>query len=106
MNPTVVVAAALLFGCPPSPVVQGGSTTTAATLERYSARGTVRAIAPDRKQITIAHEAIPGFMKAMTMPFEVADPSILAGIAADDAVEFSFTYDGSRLVIDRLTRKA
>ena len=75
-------------------------------VDRYSAHGTVKSVDVEKKKLSIAHDDIPGFMKAMTMPFEVRDGALLSGIAAGDVVDFSFTDDGSgHLVIDKLVKK-
>lgn len=58
--------------------------------EQHDTRGTIRAIADDRRSVTIAHEDIPGFMPAMTMPFSVDDPAMLQSLAVGDAVELTF----------------
>jgi protein SCO1/2 len=41
--------------------------------ERYELRGTVVAVNPQLRLVTVAHEDIPGFMAAMTMPFAVKE---------------------------------
>ncbi|MDD2763586.1 MAG: SCO family protein [Opitutaceae bacterium] len=41
--------------------------------ERYPLRGEIVSVNSDRKTLTVSHEAIPGFMPAMTMEFDVAD---------------------------------
>lgn len=75
--------------------------------EHYSGRGVVRAIAEDRSSVTIAHEAIPGFMPAMTMSFEARSADQLAGLHAGDRVTFSFTVTGdARRLIDSIRRVA
>jgi Cu/Ag efflux protein CusF len=73
----------------------------AASVERHSTRGVLRAIATDRTSVTIAHEDIPNFMKAMTMPFDVFNPTLLDGLRVGQKVSFEFfeSPDG-RLVID------
>src|ERR1044071_1281345 len=45
----------------------------------YPVRGVLKEIKPDEHQLVISHEAIPGFMEAMTMPFNVKDPVLLSG---------------------------
>lgn len=55
--------------------------------ETYALKGTVREVDPASGVVTIAHEEIPGFMKAMTMPFTPKDRSNLAELAAGDEVE-------------------
>jgi len=73
--------------------------------QSYSARGVVKSIAADRASITIAHEAIAGFMPAMTMSFEARSPDQLAGLAAGDRVTFSFTVtDDARRLLDSIRR--
>ena len=71
----------------------------------YAARGVVQAIATDRASITIAHDAIPGFMPAMTMSFEARSPDQLAELHEGDRVNFSFTVtDDARRLIDSIRR--
>ncbi len=53
---------------------------------RYTLEGQVTAVAPDRSEATIKHEEIRGFMPAMTMPYRVSDPKLLAGIVPGDLV--------------------
>ncbi|CAN5331578.1 hypothetical protein BH09MYX1_BH09MYX1_30360 [soil metagenome] len=75
-------------------------------VDRSSAHGIVKSIDPEKKKLSIAHDTIPGFMKAMTMPFEVKDAATLDGIAVGDSVDFSFVDDGSgHLVVDRIGKK-
>ncbi|HTQ48320.1 MAG TPA: copper-binding protein [Polyangiaceae bacterium] len=75
--------------------------------QSYSARGTVASVARDRSAITVAHEAIPGFMPAMTMSFEARSPQQLDGIQQGDRVSFSFTVtDEGRRLIDSIRRAA
>jgi len=58
------------------------------TSERtYTVKGRVVAVAANRQSVTLAHEEIPGYMKAMTMPFPVKDPRVLEGIEPGDEVE-------------------
>jgi len=54
----------------------------------YDARGIVRKISPDRRMATIQHEAIPGYMGAMTMDFTVKETNELNGISPDDEITF------------------
>jgi Cu(I)/Ag(I) efflux system periplasmic protein CusF len=88
---------------PPSSSTQ---TTASAPTQRYSARGTVRSIDVDKSLLWIAHEDIPGYMKAMTMPF-VASAALRADLRQGDRVEFSFHDDGNgSLIIDTLVKRA
>ncbi len=54
----------------------------------YQVRGVVQELKPDGKTVCIRHDEIPGYMPAMTMPFEVRDTTELAGLKAGDTVSF------------------
>ena len=41
--------------------------------------------------MTVSHDAIPGFMDAMTMPFEVNNAKALAGLTPGTVVAFTLT---------------
>ena len=71
----------------------------------YSTRGKVRAIGEKRDNVTIAHEDIPGYMKAMSMMFDVEKSDLLKDINVDDQVAFTFSDRGEgKLVIESLTK--
>jgi len=58
------------------------------TNQVYNARGVVREISPDRTKAVIRHEAIPDYMPAMTMEFNVRDKNELGGLRTGDAITF------------------
>ena len=70
----------------------------------YEVRGTVVRVEAARRSVVIDHEAIPGFMEAMTMPFEVRDSSILDGIGKGDRVEFRMLVQGNHAWIASLQK--
>lgn len=51
----------------------------------YPVTGTVVEVRSER-EVVIAHDAIPGFMDAMTMPFVVESPELLVGVDPGDQV--------------------
>lgn len=57
----------------------------------YQVKGVLRS-APDftEESVMIEHADIPGFMPAMTMPFEFREPEQLKGLDAGDPVAFEF----------------
>jgi protein SCO1/2 len=57
-------------------------------IKSFDARGVVRQIANDRRKATIQHEAIVGYMSAMTMDFNVKDTNELNGISPSDEITF------------------
>lgn len=63
--------------------------------------GVVRGIDTANAQITLEHGDIPGLMKAMTMTFEVADPTLLEGVEVGSEVDFRVRYaDGKYTVTE------
>ncbi|MFO0956851.1 MAG: SCO family protein [Isosphaeraceae bacterium] len=52
----------------------------------YDLVGVVRQVEPEGHRVTIRHEAIPGFMAAMTMPFVLDDEDLLAELHPGDEV--------------------
>lgn len=71
----------------------------------YATRGAIKSFGPDKRFVNIAHEAIPGYMAAMTMSFEPKTASQLDGVAAGDKVAFSFSDDGGHRVITTITKE-
>jgi protein SCO1/2 len=57
-------------------------------LTSYNVTGVVQRLEPDGKTVVIKHQAIPSYMAAMTMPFEVKDTNELKVIKAGDQVTF------------------
>ena len=54
----------------------------------YAAHGLIRQLAPDHRSATIQHDAIAGYMGAMTMEFPVQDTNALTGLAPGDEINF------------------
>jgi protein SCO1 len=71
-------------------------------LRTFDARGVVREIKPDRTGLVIRHEAIPGYMAAMTMPFEVREPRELDGVNVGNRVAFRLQVTETDGWIDRV----
>jgi protein SCO1/2 len=79
------LALALLLGCGVS------------QRETYAGQGVVRGVDPPRRQVTIAHREIRGFMPAMTMNFDVAEARLLEGIEPGMEVSFALEREGATL---------
>jgi protein SCO1/2 len=102
----VFLAAALalgLVGCKPaaSTTATGGS-SAAETPREYSVRGVVRRVEPERRSVVVKHEEIPGFMPAMTMPFDVQEPKELNGLKPGDQISFRMLVTTNDGWIDRI----
>jgi Cu/Ag efflux protein CusF len=70
----------------------------------YEIRGVVVAVDTGRSILEINHEAIPGVMPAMTMPYEVAEPRLLQGLAAGDRVRGTLRVDNRGQIITSLEK--
>jgi Cu/Ag efflux protein CusF len=67
----------------------------------YDVKGKVVAVDAEKKSVTLDHEEIPGHMKAMKMPFPVANAKLLEGIIAGDQVHGKFKFeDGKRTIFE------
>ena len=66
--------------------VLAGGCATKPNQREYVLQGQVLSVADDRQQAIINHEAITGFMGAMTMPYKVHDPEQLEGIVPGDLI--------------------
>src|SRR6478672_8360050 len=53
----------------------------------YPVHGQVQSIDTPRKLVVLKHDEIKGFMPAMTMPYEVADPNVLTTLTPGDVVD-------------------
>ena len=97
----LLLAAALCTGCRPTvptAVLHPSQTTS------YDARGVVQKFDATGRRAVIAHEAIPGYMEAMTMEFDVAAGALTAEIARGDLVEFRLAVNDTHGWIESLTR--
>ncbi|MGA8090243.1 MAG: SCO family protein [Terracidiphilus sp.] len=81
----VVIGMAVISGCHRQ---QNGAEDSAAnsSYKVYKLRGKVVANNPATGEVTLNHEAIPGFMDAMTMPYKLKDPSVLSELHPGDII--------------------
>jgi protein SCO1/2 len=84
LNFLFILLSFVIAGCKPQAAPDAIQTNT----KSYDARGVVRQIADDRHKVTIQHEAIAGYMPAMTMEFIVKDTNELNGISPSDEITF------------------
>jgi protein SCO1/2 len=67
-------------------------------------KGIVRRLELENGRVIVAHEAIPDFMDAMTMPFRVKEPSGLAGVQAGDSVSFRLLVTEEESWIEKVVK--
>ena len=80
------------------------SSILAQTTQTYPARGVVKQIAPDHRHATIKHEAIPGYMLAMTMDLSVRDTNGLNAISPGDVITFDLVVTADDDWVDNIKR--
>jgi protein SCO1/2 len=64
----------------------GSAPASSSNFKVYKLRGKVISANPASGEVTLNHEAIPGFMDAMTMPYKLKDPSILSELHPGDVM--------------------
>ena len=82
---STLLAVAVVAGCHSSPKPESQS-SPAPSFKVYKLRGKVVSTNPATGEVTVDHEAIPGFMDAMTMPYKLKDPSILSELHPGDTI--------------------
>jgi protein SCO1 len=82
---TIFAATILLPGCH-KPAPQDQSSTANSQYKIYKLKGKVMSTNAKSGEVTVNHEAIAGFMEAMTMPYKVKDPNILGELHPGDVI--------------------
>lgn len=83
-------------------IVMAG-TTAGAAVKEYPVTGMVVAVDVAAKRFTVSHDRIPGFMDAMTMPFDVRQASDLRGVVPGAIVEFTLVVGAQEALATRVT---
>ncbi len=89
----LVFIAVLGAACSGSPDAEYEATDEA---RRYPLAGVVRGADPDARRVTVAHEAIPDFMNAMTMSFAVKEAWAASVAQPGDRLTGTLVVDGTR----------
>jgi protein SCO1 len=76
---------AFITGCHSGPRADEQGAQSAG-VKVYHLRGKVIAASPASGEVTLQHEAIPGFMDAMTMPYKLKDPGIVNELHPGDEI--------------------
>ena len=82
---TGLLALIALSGCHSTPKPEQ-QTPASSDFKVYKLRGKVVSTNPATGEVTLDHEAVPGFMDAMTMPYKLKDPSILSELHPGDMI--------------------
>ena len=73
---------------------------------RYELRGQIVGISPERQEVLVDHEDIPGFMPAMTMGFRATSRNVYEAVRAGDAVSFTLRLTGDGAVLTSIQKTA
>ncbi len=95
----LLMLAAALAACGPEPPERPEEPPPQAAPQHYEGVGVVSSMVANKTFVVIRHEAIPGFMDAMSMPFAVQDTTVLAGIQPYDSVRFHLRAAQGEVVI-------
>ena len=69
---------------------------------RFELKGKIVAVEPEKRQVTVSHEDIKGYMPGMTMPFTVRDQIDLKEISPNDGVTATLVVDGTHTWLEDL----
>lgn len=77
-------------------------------VRRYGLKGKVVSVDTKNGYLEVDHDAIPGFMAAMTMPYPVPDAGALSNLAAGDEITATVVVasDGAHLENIVVTKKS
>jgi protein SCO1/2 len=63
--------------------------------QRYQVTGLVTAVDAPHQTVVVSHDAIPGYMDAMAMPYQVRDQKVLAELKPGMKIEFTLVVGKS-----------
>ena len=104
MPKNALIEVALMLWIAVALVSCGPATKPEDNTQRYETRGIVRGFSPDRSNIEIEHENIPGFMPSMTMPFSARNQKEIVDLGTGDAISFRMTVTEKDFWIDRVKK--
>jgi protein SCO1/2 len=90
---SLVLAATLAVGCSREPEAR-----------TYQLTGQVLVVRPETSEILVAHEDIPGFMPAMTMPYRVKDEALLKDRQPGDLITATLVVEPEMAFLSSITR--
>lgn len=71
---------------------------------QYEVKGQILAINPERREVVVNHEDIPGFMAAMTMPYKVNDLALLDGKQPGDLITATLVVEEVDAYLSAMTK--
>lgn len=95
---TAILGAVVFIRRGPSSPAQPVPTQT------FQVRGQIRGLDIEHQVMRIAHEEIPDYMPAMTMPLPVKDPALFKGLSKGDRVQFELAVTEDDSWISRIQK--
>ncbi len=89
----------------PAAAGEAGSSASAAQRGVYAVTGVVEELRMDSSNVVVRHEAIPGFMMAMKMPFTARDTREIANLKQGDRITFRLLVTDDDSWIDTVQRQ-
>ena len=89
----LVASAAIGFGIIGCHGKENAPAVDKATSQSYPVRGVVVGTDPANGEVILKHDAIPGLMPAMTMPYHMEDPSALSELHPGDLITATLLAD-------------
>ncbi len=99
-----LLAVVIASGCHSGPKA-GPEPTSSPQYKTYQLRGKVVSTNPSTNEVVLDHEAIPGFMEAMTMPYKLKDANILSELHPGDVITADLLVsqgDDADVVLDHI----
>jgi protein SCO1/2 len=75
---------------------------TAACASHHTTTGLILRVDKPAATVTISHDAFPGYMDAMAMPFDLRGSARTAALTAGDRVRFRLSVKGAHSWVDRV----
>jgi protein SCO1 len=79
-----------------------GEAALTGNVQTYQVKGTIVGSDPSSGQVTIDAQAIPGFMEAMTMPYQLAQPNIASELHPGDRITARLRVTDTRSLLDQI----
>lgn len=95
LTPFVLLAVIGLAGCQ-------SNEPQATAPETHHLTGVVISVDKEKGLITVDHEAVPGKMEKMTMPFSPADPAELSKLHEGDKITADYSVQANGAVLDNI----
>jgi protein SCO1 len=97
-----LVGGLMIFAPAPCASASSPPTGGAENVRNFAARGVVQELALNGRTVVIRHEAIPGYMEAMTMAFNVPEARELSGILPGDVIAFRLNITSDSSWVDQI----